>query len=53
MNPVVADRLLLAALRRRDSGAVLTVAPELARVDEFAARSREAIIARCGARVSL
>lgn len=53
MNPVVADRLLLAALRRQDSGAVLTTAPELARVDEFAARSREAIIARCGARVSL
>jgi CobQ-like glutamine amidotransferase family enzyme len=51
MNPAVADRFLLAALRRRDSSAHLPDAPELARVDDYAARSREAIIARRGARV--
>jgi CobQ-like glutamine amidotransferase family enzyme len=51
MNPAVADRLLLAALRRRDPAVDLADAPELGRVDEYAARSREAIIARRGVRV--
>lgn len=54
LNPVVADGLLAAAIRRTTPGAML-MRPGgepgrwLDRVDEFARRSREAIIGRVGA----
>jgi CobQ-like glutamine amidotransferase family enzyme len=50
MNPLVADELLLAALRLRQPGAELSEAQSLRELDDRAAKSREAIMQRRGVR---
>ncbi|WP_167139530.1 cobyric acid synthase [Diaminobutyricimonas sp. TR449] len=50
MNPLIADELLLAALRVRQPGAELSDAQSLRELDDRAAKSREAIMQRRGVR---
>ena len=52
MNPALADRLLLAVLRRHNTEAWLADLPPSAQVDEYAARARAAIGERLGVRSS-
>jgi hypothetical protein len=51
LNPVLADRLLTAALQRRYSKAELAETPETRLADGYAEKARAAIAARLGARV--
>lgn len=52
MNPVIADELLLAALRVGEPGAELPDAESLRVLDDRAARSRDAIMQRRGVRAA-